>query len=55
MSYGKALKDVTKEKILLSMWMKLKSLYMTKSLSHRLCWKQQLYSFRVTRSRMMVE
>jgi len=40
----KGLREVAKEKIVLLMWVKLESLYMTKSLAPRLCLKQQLYS-----------
>ena len=40
----KVLGDVAKEPTAASMWSKLKSLYMTKSLAHRQFLKQQLYS-----------
>jgi len=39
----------------MSMWVKLKSLYITKPLENILCLMQQLYSFRMTESRTMVE
>ena len=37
------------------MWLKLESLYMTKSLANRLCLKQQLYTFKMTESRTTTE
>ena len=39
----KVLRDVAKEPTATSMWSKLESLYMTKSLAHRQLLKQQLY------------
>ena len=39
----KVLRDVAKEPTMTSMWSKLKSLYMTKSLAHQQFLKQQLY------------
>lgn len=39
----KDLRDVIQEKTTILMWVKLKSLYMNKSLTHVLCMKQQLY------------
>ena len=47
----KALREVAREKTAASMWLKLESLYMTKSLANRLCLKQQLYTFKMTESR----
>ncbi|MCI91080.1 cytochrome P450, partial [Trifolium medium] len=37
------------------MWTKLDSLYMTKSLAHRQCLKQQLYFFRMVDNKSVVE
>ena len=51
----KALREVARERIAVTMWIKLESLYMTKSLAHRLCLKQQLYSFKMTETRSIVE
>lgn len=36
------LRKVAREKIMISMWVKHESLYMTKSLTHSLCLKQKL-------------
>ncbi|CAL5199209.1 unnamed protein product [Lathyrus oleraceus] len=41
----KVLREVAREKTVVVMWKKLESLYMNKSLPHRLCLKQQLYPF----------
>jgi len=41
----KVLRDVAKETTAASLWSKLESLYMTKSLANRQFLKQQLYSF----------
>ena len=41
----KVLREVDREQTAVAMWAKLESLYMTKSLAHRLYLKQQLYSF----------
>lgn len=41
----KILKEVTRKKNVASMWAKHESVYITKSLAHNLCFKQQLYSF----------
>jgi len=49
------LKDVTKEPIAASMWSKLESLYMTKSLAHMEFFKQQLYSFKMVDSKAIME
>jgi hypothetical protein len=51
----KALTEVARERTATAMWIKLESLYMTKSLAHRLCLKQQLYSFKMTETRSIVE
>ena len=50
----KVLREVAKEPTATSMWAKLESLYMTKSLAHRQFLKQQLYSFRVVESKAIV-
>lgn len=51
----KALREVAREKTAAAMWVKLESLNMTKSLVNRLCLKQQLYSFKLTKSRSITE
>jgi hypothetical protein len=51
----KALREVARERIAAAMWVKLESLYMSKSLAHRLCLKQQLYSFKMTEARSIIE
>ena len=51
----KALREVAREKTAASMWLKLESLYMAKSLANRLCLKQQLYTFKMTESRTATE
>ena len=51
----KSLREVTKDETATSMWVKLESLYITSSLTHKLYLKQQLYSFRMIESRTMVE
>jgi len=51
----KILRDVAREAIATSMWAKLKSLYMTKSLAHRKLLKQQLYSFKMVESKPITE
>ena len=51
----KVLRDVTREATAASMWAKLESLYMTKSLSHRKLLKQQLYSFKMVESKPITE
>ena len=45
-------RDVAREATVTSMWAKLKSLYMTKSLAHRQLLKQQLYSFKMVESKI---
>ena len=51
----KVLRDVAKEPIAASMWSKLDSLYMTKSLAHRQFLKQQLYTFKMVESKTVTE
>ncbi|WVZ06123.1 hypothetical protein V8G54_019469 [Vigna mungo] len=51
----KVLREVAKEKIAAEIWAKLESLYMTRSLAHRLCLKQQLFSFKMSESRTIEE
>jgi len=41
----KVLREVARDITAVSMWNKLDSLYMTKSLAHRQCLKQQLYFY----------
>jgi len=51
----KALREVARERISASMWLKLESLYMTESLANRLCLKQQLYTFKIIESRTVTK
>jgi len=51
----KVLREVAKEQTAASMWSKLESLYMTKSLSHRQFLRQQLYSFKMVESKAIME
>jgi len=51
----KVLREVAKEPTAASMWSKLESLYMTKSLAHRRLLKQQLYSFKMVESKAIME
>ena len=51
----KVLREVAKEPTAASMWAKLESLYMTKSLAHRQFLKQQLYSFKMVESKAIME
>jgi len=51
----KVLRDIAKEPTVASMWSKLESLYMTKSLAHRQFHKQQLYSFKMVESKTVTE
>ncbi|WVZ02051.1 hypothetical protein V8G54_022857 [Vigna mungo] len=51
----KVLREVAKEKTAAEIWVKLESLYMTRSLAHRLCLKQQLFSFKMSESRTIEE
>lgn len=52
---NKVFRDVTKEPSAISMWSKLESLYMTKSLAHRQFLNQQLYSFKTVESKAIME
>jgi len=49
------LREAAKEPTATSMWSKLESLYMTKSLTHRQFIKQQLYSFKMVESKASME
>ena len=51
----KVLRDVAKEPTATSMWSKLESLYMTKSLAYRQFLRQQLYSFKMVESKTVTE
>lgn len=51
----KVLREVAKEKTPATMWTKLELVYLAKSLDHRLCLKQQLYSFKMVESKSLVE
>jgi len=51
----KVLRDVAMEVTTTSIWAKLESLYMTKSLAHRQLLKQQLYSFKMVESKSISE
>ncbi|MCI04342.1 cytochrome P450 [Trifolium medium] len=51
----KVLREVAKEKTIVSMWTKLDSLYMTKSLVHKQCLKQQLYFNRMMDNKSIME
>ena len=51
----KVLREIVKEPTATSMWSKLESLYMTKSLAHRQFLKQQLYSFKMVESKAVME
>jgi len=51
----KVLTDAVKEPTAVSMWSKLESLYMTKSLAHRQFLKQKLYSFKMVESKTVTE
>jgi len=52
---GQCFEGCRKEPTAASMWSKLESLYMTKSLSHRQFLKQQLYSFKMVESKTVTE
>ncbi|KHN35566.1 Retrovirus-related Pol polyprotein from transposon TNT 1-94, partial [Glycine soja] len=43
----KVLREISKEKSVAAVWLKLESLYMTKSLANRLFLKQRLYTFKM--------
>ena len=49
----KALREVAREPAAATIWLKLESLYITKSVANRLFLKQQLYSFKMTEERML--
>jgi len=51
----KALREVARERTTTSMRLKLESLYTTKSLANWLCFKQQLYTFKMIESRIATE
>ena len=51
----KFFREVAKEPTATSMWSKLESLYMTKSLAHQQFLKQQLYSFKMVESKAIME
>lgn len=51
----KVLREVAKEATAASMWAKLESLYMTKSLARRQFLKQQLYLFRMVKLKAVME
>ena len=44
----RVLREISKEKSALAVWLKLESLYMTKSLANRLHLKQKLYTFKMS-------
>jgi len=52
---NKVLREIAKEPTVASMWSKLESLYMTKSLAHRQVLKQQLYSFKMVKSKAIMK
>ncbi|KAK2387677.1 alpha carbonic anhydrase [Trifolium repens] len=51
----KLLREVAREASAAAMWSKLNTLYMTKSLAHKQCLKQQLYFFRMVENKSVVE
>ncbi|KAK2421738.1 alpha carbonic anhydrase [Trifolium repens] len=51
----KVLREVAKETNAASMWAKLESLYMTKSVAHKLFLKQKLYFYRMVESKSITE
>jgi hypothetical protein len=51
----RVLREVAKETIVAAIWAKLDSLYMTKSLAHRQCMKQQLYFYRMVETKSITE
>lgn len=51
----KVLREVARETTDVSMWNKVDSLHMTKSLAHRQCLKQQLYFYRMVESKPIME
>jgi hypothetical protein len=52
---NKVLREVAKDTTAASMWAKLESFYMTKSLAHWQVLKQQLYSFKMVESMAIIE
>jgi hypothetical protein len=52
---GKVLREVAKEPTAASMWSKFEYMYMTKSLAHRQVLKQQFYSFKMVKSKAVME
>jgi len=51
---NRVMRDVAKEPTATSMWSKFEHLYMTKSLAHRQFLKQQLYSFKMVKSKVIM-
>ena len=51
----KALREVARENTATALWLKLETLYMTKSVSNRLLLKQQLFSFKMTEERSLID
>lgn len=49
----KVVREVAREKTAAGVWMKLESLYMTKSFTNRLFMKQKLYAYKITEDRSM--
>ncbi|MCI57213.1 cytochrome P450, partial [Trifolium medium] len=49
------LREVAKERTAAAMWTKFDALYMTKSLAHKQCLKQQLYFYRMAENKSVVE
>ena len=47
------MREVAREPAAATIWLKLESLYITKSVANRLFLKQQLYSFKMTEERML--
>jgi hypothetical protein len=52
---NKVSREVAKDTTATSMWSKFEYLYMTKSLAHRQFLKQQLYSFKMVKSKVIME
>ncbi|MCI81738.1 cytochrome P450, partial [Trifolium medium] len=50
----KVLREVARETSAVLLWTKLDSLYMTKSLEHQQCLKQQLYFYRMVENKSVV-
>lgn len=51
----RVLRKIAREKTVTLVWEKYESLYMTKSLTHRLCSKQQFYSLEMLENKSIVE